>query len=111
MKIMPSHTDADLFNRDRSPPDGYRLIRIDFGADGQPTTRPVAGTDIMTNPDNTQCPGNCFRPTGLAIDGKGRLFMSSDATGEVYLVMRLPGVSHSFPGCTPKRGAQGHPRS
>ncbi|OIW31715.1 NHL repeat-containing protein [Coniochaeta ligniaria NRRL 30616] len=92
---------------DRSPPDGYRVMRIDFGADGQPASSPLAGVQIMANPDNTKCPGGCFRPTGLAVDSKGRLFMSSDSTGEIYLIMHLPGASRSFPGCTPRSGAQG----
>jgi hypothetical protein len=96
-------SDADMLgiDRDRSPPDGYRVIRIDFGADSQPTSSPLAGTQIMANPDNTQCPNSCFRPTGLALDSKGRLFMSSDATGEIYLIMRLPGAAQTLPGCTP----------
>lgn len=63
-------------------------MRIDFGADGQPTSSPLAGTQIMANLDNTQCPGGCFRPTGLAFDSEGRLFMSSVATGEIYLLMQ-----------------------
>lgn len=101
------YTDTHSNTRDRSPPDGYRVIRIDFGADGQPTSSPLAGVPIMANPDNTRCPGGCFRPTGLAFDHSGRLFMSSDSTGEIYLILRLPGVERGLPGCTPRAGAQG----
>ncbi|KAB5572764.1 hypothetical protein GE09DRAFT_683719 [Coniochaeta sp. 2T2.1] len=92
---------------DRTPPDGYRVIRIDFGPDGQPTSMPLAGVNIMANPDNTKCPGGCFRPTGLAIDKKGRVFMSSDATGEIYMIKKLIDVEHSDPGCTPRDGNHG----
>jgi len=30
----------------------------------------------------------CFRPTGLAFDAKGRLYMASDATGEIWVIGR-----------------------
>jgi hypothetical protein len=40
------------------------------------------------NPDNSKCPGSCFRPVGLALDSKGRMFVSSDATGEIYVLAR-----------------------
>ncbi|EPS44452.1 hypothetical protein H072_1549 [Dactylellina haptotyla CBS 200.50] len=73
----------------RSPPDGYRVSIIPFGSNNQP----VAASDsmsgyqnIMTNPNNNNCPSQCFRPVGLAFDSRGRLFVSSDATGEIYLI-------------------------
>ena len=44
--------------------------------------------DVLYNKDITKCPGDCFRPAGLAFDEAGRLFVSSDATGEIYLVVR-----------------------
>ncbi|KKY35861.1 putative glucose sorbosone dehydrogenase [Diaporthe ampelina] len=31
---------------------------------------------------------SCFRPVGVAIDAKGRVFMSSDTTGEIYVLQR-----------------------
>ncbi|KAI2627657.1 soluble quino protein glucose dehydrogenase [Hypoxylon sp. NC1633] len=72
----------------RDPPDGYRLGKISF-ANGQP----VAGVNdttaveyILQNPDNTRCPGACVRPVGLAFDKKGRLFMTSDASGELFVI-------------------------
>lgn len=42
----------------------------------------------MTNEDLSVCPEQCFRPVGMAFDGQGRLFMSSDATGEIYVVVK-----------------------
>ncbi len=39
----------------------------------------------------TACPQGCFRPVGLAWDKEGRLFMSSDATGEIYVVTKEDG--------------------
>jgi hypothetical protein len=35
----------------------------------------------------------CFRPTGIAFDSKGRLFMASDSTGEIYVITRTDGRS------------------
>ena len=45
-----------------------------------------AVTYVVQNPDLSQCPNNCFRPVGLAFDSKGRLFMTSDATGELFVI-------------------------
>ncbi|KAK4119050.1 soluble quino protein glucose dehydrogenase [Parathielavia appendiculata] len=77
---------------DRSSPVGYRLSSIAFNA---ATGEPVAAadsndalTDVLTNPDNTACPDRCFRPVGLAFDSAGRLWMSSDSTGEIYVLQR-----------------------
>lgn len=77
--------------RNRSPPDGYRLSRIDFGADGQPIQPPTstsAEIRVMQNPNTQSCSFNCFRPTGLAWDPRtqNRLFMSSDQSNEIYVV-------------------------
>ncbi|KAF9264133.1 soluble quino protein glucose dehydrogenase [Marasmius fiardii PR-910] len=72
----------------RQPPDGYRLSRVNF-RDGVPTEAPnstIAEIKVMTNQNNAACPDGCFRPAGLAWDSKGRLFMSSDATGEVFVI-------------------------
>lgn len=75
--------------RNRNPPDGYRLSRIEF-SDGQP----VAAADsrdaevpVMWNPNNGACPNGCFRPCGLAVDGDDRVFMSSDTTGEIFVIV------------------------
>jgi glucose/arabinose dehydrogenase len=40
----------------------------------------------MWNPDNTVCPNKCFRPVGIAIDDNGRIYLSSDQSGEIYLI-------------------------
>jgi glucose/arabinose dehydrogenase len=77
------------WNRDE--PVGYKLSVVAF-ADGEPVEpadSTEGATDILSNADNTKCPGNCFRPAGLAIDRQGRVFMSSDATGEVYVLQRV----------------------
>lgn len=44
--------------------------------------------DVLANADESICPDHCFRPVGVAFDDQGRLFMSSDASGEIYVVVR-----------------------
>ena len=73
----------------RSPPDGYRVSRIEYGADGQPkepSTSNTAAVNIMWNANNANCPSQCFRPVGLAFDSKDRLFMTSDSSGELFVI-------------------------
>ncbi|OAA71224.1 Soluble quinoprotein glucose/sorbosone dehydrogenase [Cordyceps fumosorosea ARSEF 2679] len=77
----------------RQPPNGYRLSRVTFGADGQPVARADsadAEEKLLWNADNAECPGGCFRPVGLWTDeGKGaagRVFMTSDSSGELFVV-------------------------
>ena len=85
---------------DRSDPSGYKLSRLPF-ANGEPvanSSNNTAYTDIFANMDNSQCPDNCFRPVGIAIDGSGRLFMSSDASGEIYVIAKEQGANGSFSG-------------
>ncbi|KAF6824212.1 glucose sorbosone dehydrogenase [Colletotrichum plurivorum] len=72
----------------RPDPVGYALTAVEF-ADGEP----VADSDstnvlknIMYNKDLSACPDQCFRPVGLAWDAQDRLFMTSDSTGEIYIL-------------------------
>lgn len=75
---------------DKAPPDGFRVSRVAFNPDTglpvEPLTSTSAALDIMFNGDNGACPNRCFRPVGLAWDKKGRLFMASDSTNEVWVV-------------------------
>ncbi|KAL1845363.1 hypothetical protein VTK73DRAFT_624 [Phialemonium thermophilum] len=78
------------WNRDK--PAGYKLSTVAF-ADGQPVDAPdstTAVSDVLSNADTSACPGKCFRPVGLAIDTAvgGRVFMTSDSTGEIYAIQR-----------------------
>jgi len=84
-------TSHGSWNRD--VPDGYLLFMIEF-ANGMPTS-PANSTSavipILSNQDISKCPNGCFRPVGLAWDSKGRLFMTSDSTGEIYVITRSDG--------------------
>lgn len=70
----------------------------------------TAALDIFANAVNDACPEECVRPVGLAFDTQGRLFMSSDATGEIYVIVRdqststhaLNGDQDSHTGAAPK---------
>ena len=76
------------WNRDE--PAGYKLSLIAF-ENGEPVAQPDNNTgyvDIFSNQRLTDCPDNCFRPVGLAMSSDGRIFMTSDASGEIYLITR-----------------------
>lgn len=76
--------------RDRTSPVGYKLSRIAFsnGEPVEPSNSTTALADVFANANNSVCPNNCFRPVGMAIDSVGRIFVSSDATGEIYVLIR-----------------------
>lgn len=76
---------------DKTDPVGYSVASVAFDpVTGEPTAEREAAhealTQIMTNPDHAKCPGQCFRPAGLAVDGMGRVWMTSDTTGEVFVL-------------------------
>ncbi|KAG8533294.1 uncharacterized protein KY384_002077 [Bacidia gigantensis] len=90
---------------DRTEPSGYKLSVIPF-ANGEPVARPdnnTSYTDILTNEQNSACPDHCFRPVGIAISQDGRLFMSSDASGEIYVIAREQGAAST------RQGSSGAP--
>ncbi|KAK0628745.1 hypothetical protein B0T17DRAFT_573858 [Bombardia bombarda] len=76
---------------DSTNPVGYRLSSVAFNpTTGDPVAAPDSAhdalTDILTNPASSVCPGACFRPAGLAFDNQGRIWMTSDSTGEIYVL-------------------------
>lgn len=76
---------------DRTGAVGYKLSKVSFTADGQPVApsdSTNATADVLSNADLSKCPGGCFRPVGLAWDAQGRLFLTSDATGEIYVLQQ-----------------------
>lgn len=79
---------------DRKSPVGYSLGSIAF-RNGEPVAPPTsrdAVSDVMWNEALSDCPDKCFRPVGLAWSGDNRrLFMTSDSTGEIYVLTRAEG--------------------
>ncbi|KAK4186195.1 soluble quino protein glucose/sorbosone dehydrogenase [Podospora australis] len=70
----------------RNPAQGFRVMRVDF-KDGQPVADVSSRTAQIPVMENTgNCPNSCFRPVGLAFDAKGRLYVSSDTSGEIYVI-------------------------
>ncbi|KAK3303377.1 uncharacterized protein B0T15DRAFT_272761 [Chaetomium strumarium] len=99
IKFQPSNASRAFvsfhgsWNRDH--PAGYKLSYVEFNPDtGEPVEQSdsvSAAHDVLTSPDLSACrpDGGCLRPAGLAFDSSGeRLFVSSDATGEIWVVMR-----------------------
>ncbi|POR37344.1 Uncharacterized protein TPAR_02457, partial [Tolypocladium paradoxum] len=74
----------------RKSPVGYRIASIAFNKDkGEPVAArdsTTAAVDVLSTPDLGKCPDGCFRPVGLAWDAQGRLWASSDSTGEIFVL-------------------------
>lgn len=88
---------VNTMSGNRNDPTGYRIVSIAFDSDGQPTAlqnSTDAVTDVITNANLTNCPDKCFRPVGLAWDSAGRLWFSSDTTGEVFVLERANSSSN-----------------
>lgn len=102
--------DTCLGNRDE--PVGYKLSSITFtnGMPTEPADSRTPLTDVLTNADINDCPDDCFRPVGLAWDSRQRLFMTSDATGELYVLQRTDVLaSASSPAAPTSTSSQGTP--
>ncbi|EAU83830.2 hypothetical protein CC1G_09499 [Coprinopsis cinerea okayama7 len=85
----------------RSPPQGYKVVIIPgrYSATGEwsPTVdlaqTKTSFTDLLTNRNENQCQGGCFRPVGLIFSANGEnLYVSSDTSGEIFL-LKGPGGS------------------
>lgn len=71
---------------------GYKLSVVQFanGEPVEPSNSTTAAVDIVANEDVSACPEDCMRPVAMAFDRQGRMFMSSDSSGEIYMVTRTP---------------------
>ena len=86
---------------DRQPPTGYKVVAApgSVASSGAwsptaPLTSRTGFTDLLWNSDTTRCPTSCFRPVGLVFAAAGSLYVSSDASGEIFLVRSLsPGTT------------------
>ena len=73
--------------------------------DGSAST--TAAKDIFANADNSLCPNDCFRPAGLVFDQNGRLFVSSDASGEIYMITKSSTAASGKMGSSTNTGSGG----
>ncbi|KAF8445484.1 hypothetical protein BGX38DRAFT_1094467 [Terfezia claveryi] len=93
---FPSGGDGGLWvsfhgSWNRDVPTGYKLSKIPFDkASGQPVAKATDKhnyEDVFWNRDTMKCKDNeCFRPVGVAIDGKGRVWVGSDSSGEIMVL-------------------------
>jgi hypothetical protein len=98
LPLPTTHIHASILTRprNRDDPIGYKLSYIAFDGAGSPVANAssnASAIDVVSNADLSKCPDKCFRPVGLAWDSEGRLFMSSDSTGEIWVVTREDGGS------------------
>ncbi|KAF9002520.1 soluble quino protein glucose/sorbosone dehydrogenase [Cyathus striatus] len=71
----------------RSPPTGYGVIRyrtIPLQETSSITTLPYSF--IIQAAVLTTCPGNCIRPVGLVFGADNRLYVTSDSSGELFVI-------------------------
>lgn len=80
---------------DRDPPVGYKLVAVPFhrgGPNGEympvaPPNSTQGYVDIFYPPSEGNCSSKtCARPVGLVFDNAARLYMSSDTSGEVFML-------------------------
>ncbi|PSS29672.1 hypothetical protein PHLCEN_2v2820 [Hermanssonia centrifuga] len=69
---------------DRTPPTGYAVVRVPFSQSEPAAT--AGDTVLVQASDLATCPGTCIRPVGLAFSHDGRLFVSSDSSGELFVI-------------------------
>jgi glucose/arabinose dehydrogenase len=78
---------------DRQPASGYKLVIVPFtkGIDGAFApmfmSNETGYMDILYPPNEGSCSSaTCIRPVGLVFDAAGRLYMTSDTSGELFLI-------------------------
>ncbi|KAF8148681.1 hypothetical protein B0H34DRAFT_736563 [Crassisporium funariophilum] len=75
---------------DRSPPTGYGVVRVPYPIETHDPLGDALGYSFMIQAANlTTCPGSCIRPVGLAFGNDGRLYVSSDSSGELFVIERI----------------------
>ena len=75
----------------RDDPQGYKVSYVPWDErTGEPvaeSTNNSAIVDVLRNADSSSCSQKgCFRPAGLLLDAKGRLFVTSDHQGEIWVL-------------------------
>ncbi|OTA63298.1 hypothetical protein K449DRAFT_381800 [Hypoxylon sp. EC38] len=80
---------------DRNPPMGYKLVAVPFTRVAQDGSyAPIATSnsrdgyiDVFYPPNEGHCSAaTCARPVGLVFDAVGRLYMTSDTSGEIFML-------------------------
>lgn len=78
-----------------TPSRGYGLATTRF-RNGKPVSSVNSQTALTYIAQSKNLAGcdktSCWAPVGLAWDSKGRLFMSTDYTGEIYVILKSDGT-------------------
>ncbi|KAL1920018.1 uncharacterized protein VTP21DRAFT_1164 [Calcarisporiella thermophila] len=84
----------------RNPPAGYKVVRIPF-KDGKPTGEVL---DVWGEENAGGCgfAAGCVRPVSAVFNRKGHLFVTSDASNEVWRIV----VDASLPETSSRRGSK-----
>ncbi|KAK7016344.1 soluble quino protein glucose dehydrogenase [Favolaschia claudopus] len=98
IKFSPSDSNAYVSfhgSWDRQPPTGYKVVVVPGSVSSAGAWTSRAGissttgyTDLLWNTDVTKCDSGCFRPVGLAWSAAGRLYVTSDVTGEIFVLQK-----------------------
>ena len=101
---------------DRTPPTGYKVVSIPWTQAPSTSTQntssfgPIANwhsqsgyqdllyTAQVESGGSNNCPTGCTRPVGLAFDKWGRLYISSDSSGEIFRVRWINASSNGTNG-------------
>ncbi|RDB18555.1 L-sorbosone dehydrogenase [Hypsizygus marmoreus] len=67
-------------------PSGYGVVRVPFIHGLTPPN--VDYSFVIQAMNLTTCPGDCIRPVGLAFGEDGKLYVSSDNSGELFVLQR-----------------------
>ncbi|THU92329.1 soluble quino protein glucose dehydrogenase [Dendrothele bispora CBS 962.96] len=87
---FPSSSAGDAFvsfhgSFDRDPPTGYGVVQVPFPLATTPSSGLGYSFLIQATNLNT-CPGTCIRPVGLSFGADGKLYVSSDSSGEIFVI-------------------------
>ncbi|KAH6903269.1 hypothetical protein BKA70DRAFT_1404253 [Coprinopsis sp. MPI-PUGE-AT-0042] len=113
LKFGVRQSDTNLYvplhgSWNRSPPQGYKVVVIPGQYSGSGSWSPSTSlsgtktsfTDLLSNRDENQCQGGCFRPVALVFSPNGdNLYVTSDTSGEVFL-LKPPGGTTPPPSTT-----------
>ncbi|KAF8159011.1 hypothetical protein BJ912DRAFT_1069728 [Pholiota molesta] len=69
----------------RVPPTGYGVVQFSYPLPRQ-TSDSLGYSFIVQATNLNTCPGSCIRPVGLAFGADGRLYVSSDSSGELFVI-------------------------
>ncbi|KAF8899269.1 hypothetical protein BD779DRAFT_1690909 [Infundibulicybe gibba] len=73
---------------DRTPPTGYGVVQFQPG--GSIISTSLGYSFVVQATNLNTCPGTCIRPVGLAFSADGKLYVSSDSSGELFVIQRSP---------------------